>query len=232
MTLVLLLWPVFPFAAFTDRAETARYLRPADQQFQTECDFSLTRSKAGSTLVSATQRGKTKLTVTARYDDKNLLTGAEAVLVAGDDKKIVTVVVKDGKAMVQRAGQPMQEFDVPAGVVVTSAPDWTDAWLLCRRVDRAAKGKQQFPGLWIHPVDPAQRLTFAIERQGTDTIEHAGKKVELDRFTIWLRGNSAYAVWADAQGRMIKLAPLPFKDKATNGIVLEGYEKSARNLKP
>src|SRR5262249_3731411 len=93
-------------------------------------------------------------------------------------------------------------------------------------------GKQQFAGLWIHPVEHSQRLTFAIERHGADMIEHAGKKLKLDRFTIWLRGNSSYAAWVDADGKMIKLVPLPFKENAMNWLVLEGYEKSAAGLPP
>ena len=133
----------------------------------------------------------------------------------------------DGKATVERPGQKAQEFEVSPGVIVTSAPDWTDTFVLCRRYDRAKGGKQSFPGLWIHPEQAAHAPVFAIERTGEDKVEHAGKELKLGRYTIWLRGNSRYTAWADDAGRMIKLLPLPSKDGATNWLVLDGYEKSA-----
>ena len=215
-----------------DTIETARYLRPADKQFEVECEFKLTRSARGSAIESVTQRGKTKLTVVARYDRADLLLDAEVRLATGDEKKSAAVTVKAGKATVKRTGQPAQEFDVPKGVIVTSAPDWTDVWMLCQRYDRAKGGKQEFAGLWIHPVEQCQRLTFIIEKTGADTIEHDGKKVMFDRFIIRLRGNSGYAAWADDMGRMIKLVPLPTKADATNWLVLQGFEKSAAKLRP
>ena len=73
---------------------------------------------------------------------------------------------------------------------------------------------------------------FTIGKLGTDSIVHDGKKLELDRFTIRLRGNSAYAAWADESGRMIKLMPLPFQEGVASGFVLAGYEQSAGSLRP
>jgi hypothetical protein len=216
----------------TDRTEKSRYLRPAGVQFVSECEFTLTREDNVSTIESVTQRGPVKMTVTSWYDAKDLLRAAEVTLLMKDQKKTAAVSVVAGKAKVMRHAQAPQEFDVPKGVIVTSAPDWSDTFLLCRRYDPDKGGKQQFAGLWIHPVEDSQRLTFAIERHGAEMIEHAGKKLKLDRFTIWLRGNSSYAAWADADGKMIKLAPLPFKENAMNWLVLEGYEKSTAGLAP
>src|SRR5262249_6292901 len=144
----------------------------------------------------------------------------------------VSVTVAAGKATIRRDAQPAQEVDVASDAIVTSAPDWTDAFLLCRRYDRKAGGKQSFPGLWIHPEQGTQLPKFAIERTGRDTIDHAGKELNLERYTIWLRGNSTYAAWSDDQGKLIKLIPLPYKEGAENWIVLEGYEKSAAGLRP
>jgi hypothetical protein len=104
-------------------------------------------------------------------------------------------------------------------------------FLLCRRYDRERKGKQDFPALWIHPVQAPQRLTFSIEYQGIDTIELDGKKTEVSRYDIRIRNSSRYAAWADAQGRMIRLIPLPLKG-AASGLTLEGYENSAAGLRP
>lgn len=211
--------------------ETSRYLRPAGKAFATECEFTLKRAESGSSVESVTFRGETKMTVTARYDAEERLTAAVVILWTKDQKSTATVGVAAGKATVKRDAQPILEFEVPKGVIVTSAPDWTDTFLLCRRYDRQKGGKQHFAGLWIHPVNASQRLTFAIERSGAATIEHAGKKLKLDRFTIWLRGNSSYAAWADHEGRMIKLLPLPAKENAMNWLVRDGYEKSAASLR-
>ena len=215
-----------------ESVDRVRYLRPAGKEFVPECEFTLRKTPTGSSIESVTSRGKTRLTVVSRYDERDRLTGAEATLVRDDTKATVTVVMSEGKASVRRPGQKAQEFEVPAGVIVTSAPDWTDAFLLCRRYDAKKGGKQSFPGLWIHPEQAGQRLTFAIERTGEDTVEHAGKKLKLGRYTIWLRGNSSYAAWADENGQMIKLVPLPYKENASNGLVLDGYERSTSDLVP
>lgn len=215
-----------------ESVERVRYLRPAGPDFATECEFTLRKSPTGATIESVTTRGKVRLTVAAQYADRDRLTSATATLVRDGAKVAATVTTAAGKATVQRAGQKAQEFDVPAGVIVTSAPDWTDTFLLCRRYDRKQGGKQSFPGLWIHPEQPAHRLTFALERVGEVTIEHGAKKVRLGRYTIWLRGNSSYAAWADADGQMVRLVPLPYKDDAANWLVLDGYERSTAQLRP
>jgi hypothetical protein len=215
-----------------DLVEKARYVRPSGKSVAFECEITIKKTKTRSSFESVTERGKTKLAVSSRYDERDQLTAAEATLESDGKKRTATVTAAEGKAKVRREGQPTQEFDVSPGVIVTSAPDWTDAILMCRRYDLKARGKQSFPGLWIHPEQASQSLTFAIEKSGEDTIDHADKKLALNRFTIWLRGNSSYAAWADECGRMIKLVPLPYKENATNWLVLDGYEKSAANLWP
>lgn len=223
---------VVVLGAGADGVEKFRYLRPAGKQFAVECEFTIKSVGKASITESVTYRGKTKMMVTFRHDDKGELTAAAVLLWNNDQKKSAAASVAGGKATVQGEGLPIQVFKAHKGVIVTSAPDWTDTLLLCRRYDRKKTGKQSFPGLWIHPVEPSQRLTFAIERHGPATIEHAGKKSKLDRYTIWLRGNSSYAAWADSAGCMIKLTPVPTKENATNWLVLEGYEKSAATLGP
>jgi hypothetical protein len=232
--LVLLALSPLSFAALLEekaKEEKWHYLRPGPERFVTECRFTL-QQRDGWTITSVTGQGANPLTVTTRYDRDDRLLGAEAWQTIKDRKTTVRVEVDGGKVKVQRDGQDAQEYEVPAGVIVTSAPDWTDTFLLCRRYDRTRGGKQEFAALWIHPVQPAQRLTFTIERQGKDSVEQGGKKVELDRYLIHIRNNSAYVAWADSQGQMIKLAPLPFKPNAANWLVLEGYEKSVDRLAP
>jgi hypothetical protein len=215
-----------------DAIEKSRYVRPSGKAFLFECEVTVKKSKSGSTVESVTERGKLKLIVTSRYDERDRLTAANAILVNDSKKSTATVTAADGKAKVQREGQAAQEFEVQPGLIVTSAPDWTDAILMCRRYDVKAGGKQSFPGLWIHPEQPSQSLTFTIEKIGDETIDHADEVLKLNRFTIGLRGNSRYTGWADPTGRMIKLVPLPYKENAGNWIVREGYEKSAANLWP
>jgi hypothetical protein len=211
--------------------ETVRYVRPAKGGFATECTFVIARDGKGWTITSRTDRGAVEMQVEARYDAEDRLTSARAALTGDGKTTTATVTLKGDKATVTRQGQQPQQFDVPKGTIVTSAPDWTDVFLLCRRCDPGRKGKQEFPALWIHPTQPAQRLTFSIERQGTDVTEHDGKKQELGRYRIHIRNNSAYAAWTDARGRMVRLIPLPAKG-TTAGLTLEGYEKSAAGLRP
>jgi hypothetical protein len=194
--------------------ERIRYLRPAQGGFVTECEFTIRRGDDGWSIASVTGRGKATMTVNARYGPDERLTGADVTLVSGERRLSATA--------------PLSE--VPPGIIVTSAPDWTDTLLLCRRYDRVKGGLQSFTGLWIHPEQPTQRLTFTVEKAGSDGMEHEGTRIALDRLTLRLRGNSGYVAWADAAGRMIKLAPLPFKEK--DGLVLEGFEVPAAGLRP
>jgi hypothetical protein len=226
--LLVCLAPVFLLAAQEKGSEeTSCYLRISEKAPATECAFTISRGTDGWEIRSVTGRGDVKLTVTARYDAKDQLRDAEAVLIKGDTKKTCRVEVSSGKAKVKREGQDAQEFEVPAGVIVTSAPDWTDTFLLCRRHDRTKAGKQETAGLWIHPEQPAQRLTFSVEKQGADRIEHAGAKLELDRVSIRIRGNTPYTGWIDAKGRMIKL----MQTGTPLELVLEGFEKAVGELK-
>jgi hypothetical protein len=143
----------------------------------------------------------------------------------GDKESLaIAACLQEGKARVQLPEQPLKMVDVPRGVIVTSAPDWTDVLMLCARYDQAAGGKQTFPALWYHPEQGVQLLKLHIERQGHDTIEHADKKIKLTRFAIHLRGNSAYAAWATPDGTLVRLIPLPAKGKRT-GLILEMFEK-------
>jgi hypothetical protein len=212
-------------------AGTFRYLRRTGSATATttECTFTMPSEKKGWSIKSVTERGKGRLLLNARFDSNDRLLAADVAWIMGDQEKTASVSVKNAKAHILRQGKEAQVFGVPPGVIVTSAPDWTDTFLLCRRYDRRKGGKQEFAGLWIHPEKAALRLTFTIERSGGDTIEHQGKKMKLDRFLIRLRNNSMYAAWADEKGRMIKLHPLPLR--AEDHLVLEGYEKSAAKLR-
>jgi WD40 repeat protein/mono/diheme cytochrome c family protein len=211
---------------------TAEYLRPTKDGFARECEFYQNSSKAGSDIKSITFRGATKLQVQASYAPDGALTTADVTLDDGKKPRQVVVEVAGSKASVRRDGQPTQEFTVPKGVIVTSAPDWTDTFVLCRKFDRKGPAKQEFPGLWVHPTQPAQLLTFSIERLGADTLEHLGKKQEVDCCLIRIRGNSPYVAWMDQHQKMLKLVPLPYREGAMNELVHKGYEKSARTLVP
>jgi hypothetical protein len=207
-------------------AEEFRYVQAAKSGFADAAEIRVARHERGWSITSQTGGGAARMVVEAAYDADDRLTAARAA----QKEQAVAVKVKDGKATVERAGQKPAAFDVPPGTIVTSAPDWTDVFLLCRRYDRKRGGKQEHPALWIHPTQPPQRLTFSIERTGEDAIEHDGKKVALERYTIRIRGGSAYAAWADAEGRMVRLVPLPQR-AATAGLTLKGYEKSAAGLR-
>jgi hypothetical protein len=220
-----------PVLCADPQRETVRYVRPVKDAFAIECQFVITRNDAGWTITSTTDRGTLRMEVVTRYDAEDRPISAKAVLTSGGTAQTATVEVKDGRAMIRRDGQEPREFDAPRGTIVTSAPDWSDVFLLCRRYDASRKGKQEFPALWIHPTQPPQRLTFSIEWQGADLIERDGTRTELGRFAIRIRNNSSYVAWADAQGQMVRLIPLPWNENAP-GLTREGFEKSAAGLRP
>ena len=119
-----------------------------------ECSFAVDRREGGWTITSVTGG----LSVTARYDAADGLLDATARLGAGDPAR---VEVAGGRAKILRAGREAQEFAVPAGIIVTSAPDWSDTFRICRLWNFARGGRQEFQGLWIHPEKPAHSETMS-----------------------------------------------------------------------
>jgi hypothetical protein len=208
----------------------ATFLRPAAKAFAKECEFKITSGADGWSIESVTTRGETQLTVRASYDKDHALREASAELKQKDVTTTARVTVKDKRALVRRHDGTEQDLPLGKGVVVTSAPDWSDIFLLCRQYDRKAGGRQLFPALWIHPAQPAQAANFAIQRLGTQAVTRNGKTVQLERFRVEIRGGSAYVAWADAQGELIKLAPLPFKEGT--GIIRSGWEMVSEKLTP
>jgi hypothetical protein len=201
-----------------------RYLRVTSRGTIPECSFTIDRREGGWTMTSLTGQ----LIVTARYDASDRLLDATARLGRGEAARVEAA---GGRAKVLRPGLEAQEFDAPPGVIITSAPDWTDTFRICRLWSAARGGRQEFPGLWIHPEKSAQRLTFTAERAGGDVIRGPAGPLALQRLSIRLRGDSAYVAWVDPQGRMIKLASLPFGDGSTV-LLLEGFEGAAAALRP
>jgi len=191
----------------------SRYFRVTPQATSLECTFSLLRSRNGWSLTSVTGT----LTVDARYDSSDRLLDAQAALRSGGKAR---VEASGARAKISAPGREDQDVDAPPGIIVTSAPDWTDAFRICRLWDRARAGRQTFPGLWIHPVQPAQRISFSAEGVRRDQLG----PLELDVLTIRLRGNSAYRVWVDPAGRMIKLTG------SGTILVLAGFEAAATGL--
>jgi hypothetical protein len=214
------------------KEETFTYVRPTAKGFAPECTFKIQDRKGDWRIASETTRGDTRMTVSTNYDAKDELLYGTAILMTGTEQAKAVVDRRQGKAAVLRTGKPPELFAVPAGVIVTSAPDWTDIFLLCRRYDRKAGGKQKFTGLWIHPKQPPQLLPFTIEREGADEITHEGKKIDVDRYTIRIRGPNPYIAWADSSGMLVRLQSTPFKEGTPNGLVREGYEQSTSKLRP
>jgi hypothetical protein len=204
-----------------DTNETVRYLRRTASGLVTETEVRIESGPCGMTITSVTGRADASLTIRSAFDRDGKLNEARVTTQRGSDRQEASAAADGGKIRVKRQDGTTQEFDCPTGVIVTSAPDWTDSVLAVRRYDRQKAGKQEFAGLWIHPVQPAQRLTFALTRQGEDVVRHAGHDVRVTRLLLVLRGGSRYVVWSDDQGRMVRLVP----EKATDqGIVLAGWE--------
>src|SRR6516162_2634635 len=103
--------------------EKVRYLRPTSSGAVTECTFTIQRGPEGWTIQSVTERGKGRLALTAAYNRNDHLTSAEVSWIVDGKGKKAKASLAAGKARVQREGKEAQEFAIPRGVIVTSAPD-------------------------------------------------------------------------------------------------------------
>ena len=211
------------------RVEVARYLRPSGTDWVFESEIRLTHSEGRLELKSVTGREKSRLTLAATFDRDSRLLEATVTTERENEKQSARAAVSDGKARVTRHGGEESELDCPAGVIVTSAPDWTDAFLMVRRYDRTRGGKQEFAGLWIHPTQPPLRPTFSIDCIGDNTVQHDGQDVRLDRFLVVLRGGTRYIAWGNNSGRMVRLVP---QNSPQQGIALDSWEHAAGDLAP
>ena len=215
-----------------DRSETRKvfqFLRPSGSEFKKETEIHLRRSVDSFVVTSVTERGQQKLTVTSRFDSKDLLRSAEVTIQQGKHRQSASVTVSDGTARVLRDGKEVDELVCPRGVIVTSAPDWTDSFMAVRRYDPNGKKTQAFPGLWIHPTGKPLELTIQLTHLGQDSVKHGSKTTNLDRYLLVLRGGSRYVVWRNPQGQLVRLVPAK---SGRGGIVLAGWEQAIGNLKP
>jgi hypothetical protein len=206
--------------------ESLRYVKPVGGRYVLESEVTTTTTPKGLTYVSRTVRGPETLTLTIHRDREGRVVSAEVVQKTAGELKSATLNLDGGKAKLKRGGTT-DLLKVAGDPVVTSAPDWSDVFELIRRYDARKGGKQEYPGLWIHPIKPPLLLTFAVERVGEDPVKGKGGEEKLRRFRVGLRSGS-YTVWARADGRVCKI--LPAGAKAVP-VVLEGYEDATRALK-
>ncbi len=207
--------------------EVFRYVRPSGDEFVTETEIRLRRDKKGLVVTSATERGQQKLSLVTRFAADQRLQSAEVTVARGEDEQSATVTASDGTARVKRVDGRVTELEIRPGVIVTSAPDWTDAFLLVKQYDADGELKQDFAGLWIHPTREPLLLTFRITRLGVDAVKRERAQVELVRFLVELRGGSRYIVWRDGRGRMIRLMP---ESQPRMSLYLSGWEHTASSL--
>lgn len=220
-----ILMVLVPLCAFpdADKPQTLRYLRPAGDKFVLESELSI----SATTYVSLTNRVAQRMTLTLRRTKNGPITEAEAILETKESKQRVVLQLEGRKGRLTRDGK-VEELDTPADPVVTTAPDWSDIFLLVHRYDADKGGAQEFPGLWIHPTKDTLKLTFTIEHVGQDTIRAMDKPLKLDRYRIRLRSGN-YLAWADRARTVYKLMPANPKSAP---VVLEGFEESTRGLGP
>jgi hypothetical protein len=208
--------------------EILRYVRPSPKGPVDETVVRVEHDAEGRTITSVTTRGATALTLISHYDEGDRLREASVRLASKPASPAASVLVEHGKATVQRARRAPVTLDCPEGVVVTSAPDWTDAVVAVRRYDPGGERLQEFPGLWIHPTEEPARLTFKLTRQREDEVTHDGRSIRLLRLLLELRGGSKYTVWRSDAGQLVRLMP---EGKPEQAIVLTGWEDSTRELR-
>jgi hypothetical protein len=214
-------------AAEGDDPKELHYLRLSGDQWVLECTVSRKSDRKGSVYVSVTDRGAEKMTLTVRRDTTGRLLAAEVQQQTAQGKKKASLTVREKWLLLKREGGITEQFMLAPNPVVTTAPDWSDIFELLRRYDRNRAGKQEFPGFWIHPVQPPRVLTFTVEKLGGDEIVVKDNKVSLGRYRVGLR-SGGYLVWADAAGLVYKLMP---ENRPAGTVVLEGFEEATRALK-
>jgi len=214
-------------AADADQPAPLRYLRPATGKYVLASEVTTTRSDDGTIVTHKSEGPGEQITLTVHFDRDGKVTRAEAV--QDGPRKVATLSLGEkGMGTLKRGGLTDFLKDLPAKPVVTAGPDWTAALLLVPLYDGTKGGKQEMPGLWIDPVQGLQTPTFTVERQGDDAVTLKDKAVKLDRYRIKLRGGEA-AVWADGDGRVVRVQPLAAKAVP---VVLEGFEDATKGLKP
>jgi hypothetical protein len=209
------------------QTEETRYFRQAGDKLALESVVTRKGDGKAVLLVSVTDRGAEKMTLRVRFDGDGRLLSAEAVQETGAGKKAATLTPQGKTALLRREGGVTEKLPLAERPVITTAPDWCDILEVVRRYDRARGGKQEFPGLWIHPLKPARVLTFTAERLGADAVMLKGEKRSLGRYRVTLR-SGAYLVWADDAGRVHKLMPA---GRPAGAVFREGSADATRGLK-
>ncbi len=210
-------------------SETIRFLRVSGSEFVKESEIHVMQTEQSFVVTSITQRGEQTLTVNSRFDSNRTLVSARVTLRRGERTQSASVIVTDRTARVLRDGNETNELACPGGVIVTSAPDWTDSFMAVRRFDPQGSATQEFPGLWIHPTREPLELTISLTRLGHDSVTLRNKSAHLDRLLLVLRGGSQYVVWRNQQGQLVRLVSVI---EGSGGIVLIGWDHATRDLKP
>ena len=207
--------------------EKLRYVKPVRGRFVLETEITIARNTQGTNYTSVTRRGMRQLTVHSRFDKKRRLVDAQVTLKTDSGTQTASAKARGKTVSIKKQDGAIVEFKCPPGVIVTSAPDWTDA-ILCTRAFDNRKGKtQQFAGLWIHPTRQPLRLTFTLTLDGTQRLRNQGTPQDVERFTLTLRGGSRYVVWRNQQRQLVRLAPSKTPSQA---IFLAGWERASFKL--
>lgn len=224
----LILYASYSFAA-DEQSRTIRYNRPAGSQYVRE--FKLTRKPyaEGHSISSVTRRGQTHLSLVSEFDTAGHLRSAKVAIDSGTKRQTAQAHSEGTSVTVKRANGLIDVLDCPRGVIVTSAPDWTDTFMVTRRYDENKGGEQQFDGLWIHPTREPLRLTFRVRHEGTDTVECQGETHRLERISIVLRNESRYVAWRDGRRQLVRLVA---DGREQPSIVLDGWQEATRHLAP
>ena len=217
------------FLAKDERPKTMRYVRPAGSEYSVETEITLKRSSEGHSISSVTHRGQTHLSLASVFDAGGHLQSAIVTIVSDGSQQTTKADIAGRMVTVTRSNGRMDELDCPSGIIVTSAPDWTDTFMLMSRYDDKKGEEQRFDGLWIHPTLRPLRLSFTVKYEGTDAIEFKGKTQPLERFSIVLRNESRYVAWRNGQRELVRLVA---NGQEQPTIVFEGWEQATVLLIP
>src|SRR6266508_4166388 len=100
-----------------------RYLRQAGDKLVLESVVTRRLEGKAVVLVSVTDRGSEKMTLSVRLDSEGRLLSAEAVQETSAGKKVATLTPRGKTALLKREGGVTEQLPLAERPVVTTAPD-------------------------------------------------------------------------------------------------------------
>jgi hypothetical protein len=146
--------------------------------------------------------GGSQVTATIQLSGPALKPAAYEMEVRGPDAQSMRATVRGSRVsarIMSSAGENQREYLVSDGAVLIDEGVAHQYYFLGRRLDG---GSTTVP---IVMPRASKQVNATVSLKGNETIDVAGKSVAARHFTVHPAGSALVDVWADAQGRILKL---------------------------